>query len=78
MSGKKQSPNVLLVDDATTDDHSTISMSPVKMEELGLFSGDTVLLKGKKRKTTVAVVYSDDDISDSKVKMTKVTRSNIR
>ena len=47
--GKKRSPNRLIVDDATNDDNSVISLSPNKMEELQLFRGDTVLIKGKKR-----------------------------
>ena len=46
--GKKRSPNRLIVDDATNDDNSVISLSPAKMEELSLFRGDTVLIKGKK------------------------------
>lgn len=71
-------PNVLIVDDSLTDDHSTITLHPSKMEELGLFSGDNVLLKGKKRKTTVAIVNADEDAMETKVKMTKVVRSNLR
>ena len=46
--GKKRSPNRLIVDDATNDDNSVISLSPAKMEELSRFRGDTVLIKGKK------------------------------
>ena len=71
-------PNTLFVDDSTTDDHSTIALSASKMEELGLFNGDTVLLKGKKRKNTVAVVNTDEGVSENKVRMTKVVRSNLR
>jgi transitional endoplasmic reticulum ATPase len=75
---KKQTPNALLVDDSTTDDHSTIALHPDKMEELKLFTGDIVLLKGKKRKSTIAVVVSDENVDVSKVQMTKVVRSNLR
>ena len=75
---RKHTPNTLLVDDSTADDHSTISLSAAKMEELGLFNGDTVLLKGKKRKTTVAIVNSDEGVNENKVRMTKVIRSNLR
>jgi len=75
---KKQTPNMLLVDDSLHDDHSTVAISPAKMEQLGLFGGDTVLLKGKKRKNTVAVVNADDNVSDTKIRMTKVIRSNLR
>jgi transitional endoplasmic reticulum ATPase len=75
---KKQTPNLLLVDDSLTDEHSTVCLSAAKMSELGLFSGDTVLLKGKKRKDTLAVVDSDDSCPDLKVRMSKVVRSNLR
>jgi len=75
---KKAAPNKLIVDDSATDDHSTIAVDPIKMQELGLFSGDSVLLRGKKRKTTVAIVGSEDSVSLSRVKMTKVVRSNLR
>jgi len=75
---KKATPNTLLVDDSITDDHSIITMKKQKMEDLGLFNGDTVLLKGKKRKTTVATVNTDESVSDNRVRMTKVVRSNLR
>jgi transitional endoplasmic reticulum ATPase len=68
----------LLADDAATDNHSAVSLSPAKMEELGLLDGDTVLLKGKKRKNTIAVARKDEDVADHKVQMTKVVRSNLR
>eukprot|EP01035_Chromulina_nebulosa_P016889 gene16889-22377_t len=48
------------------------------MKELNLLEGENVLLKGKKRKTTVAIVNSDEDLQDVKIKMSKVVRSNIR
>ena len=75
---RKLTPNSLLVDDAIVDDHSTVSLSASKMEELGLFNGDTVLLKGKKRKNTVAIVNTENGVSDNRVRMTKVVRSNLR
>jgi transitional endoplasmic reticulum ATPase len=36
-----------VVDDALNDDNSVVCLSAAKMEELQLFRGDTVLLKGK-------------------------------
>ena len=39
---------------------------------------DTVLLKGKKRKNTVAVVNTIVGVSDNRARMTKVVRSNLR
>lgn len=75
---KKLTPNTLLVDDSVVDDHSTISLSKAKMEELGLFDGDIVLLKGKKRKNTIAVVNTDKTVDANRARMSKVIRSNLR
>lgn len=71
---KKKAPNRLLVDDATNDDNSIITLSPAKMEELQLFRGDTVLLKGKKGKDTLAAVLSSEDTDDGSIRMNKVRR----
>merc|ERR1711928_147841 len=48
------------------------------MDELRLFKGDTVLLKGKKRKETVCIVLSDDTVSNEKIRMNRVVRNNLR
>merc|ERR1712156_643980 len=48
------------------------------MDELELFRGDSVLLKGKKRKETVCIVLPDDTISDEKIRVNKVVRNNLR
>ena len=48
----------------------------VKMDELQLFRGDTVLLKGKK--ATVCIVLSDDTSLAEKIRMNRVTRNNLR
>merc|ERR1712226_303442 len=47
-------------------------------DELGLFRGDTVLLKGKKRKETVCIVLSDETVSNEKIRMNRVVRNNLR
>jgi transitional endoplasmic reticulum ATPase len=75
---KKRSPNRLVVDEALNDDNSVVALSPAKMEELNLFRGDNVLIKGKKRKDTVTIVLADDGLEDSKVRMNKVVRKNLR
>ena len=48
------------------------------MDELGFFRGDTVLLKGKKRKETVCIVLSDDTVANEKIRMNRVVRNNLR
>ena len=46
--------------------------SIAKMDELQLFRGDTVLLKGKKSKDTVCIVLADDETEDGSIRMNKV------
>jgi transitional endoplasmic reticulum ATPase len=75
---KKRSPNRLIVEEATNDDNSVVSLSQAKMEELNLFRGDNVLLKGKKRKDTVCIVLADESLEDSKIRLNKVVRKNLR
>uniref|UniRef100_A0A8C9TKB7 vesicle-fusing ATPase n=1 Tax=Scleropages formosus TaxID=113540 RepID=A0A8C9TKB7_SCLFO len=64
---QKNRPNRLIVDESINEDNSVVSLSQAKMDELQLFRGDTVLLKGKKRRETVCIVLSDDTCSDEKV-----------
>lgn len=75
---KKRAPNRLLVDDAINDDNSVVCLSPAKMEELKLFRGDTILLKGKKRRDTICIVLVDPDLEEGKIRMNKVVRKNLR
>jgi transitional endoplasmic reticulum ATPase len=75
---KKRSPNRLIVEEALNDDNSVVSLSQAKMEELNLFRGDNVLLKGKKRKDTVCIVLADEALDDGKVRLNKVVRKNLR
>nr|CAG8499810.1 4069_t:CDS:10 [Entrophospora candida] len=74
----KPAKNKLIVDDATQDDNSVMALSTATMEKLQLFRGDTVLVKGKKRRDTVLIVLADDSCDDSKVKINKVVRNNLR
>jgi transitional endoplasmic reticulum ATPase len=75
---QKSKPNRLLVDDATNDDNSIVCLSQAKMDELQLFRGDTVLLKGKRRKETVCIVLSDENCPNEKIRMNRVVRNNLR
>ncbi|KAF3965131.1 hypothetical protein CMV_010658 [Castanea mollissima] len=75
---RKKSPNRLVVDEAVTDDNSVVSMHPNTMEKLQFFRGDTVLLKGKKRRDTVCIVLADEQCEEPKIRMNKVVRSNLR
>merc|ERR1712156_1407471 len=75
---KKERPNRLIVDEAANDDNSVVDLSQAKMDELELFRGDSVLLKGKKRKETVCIVLSDDTVSTDRIRMNRVVRNNLR
>jgi len=68
----------LVVDEASNEDNSVVALNAKKMEELQLFRGDTVLIKGKKRKDTVCIVLADDTCDEGKIRMNKVVRKNLR
>jgi transitional endoplasmic reticulum ATPase len=75
---ERKSKNRLMVDDASNDDNSVVSIHPDTMEDLQLFRGDTVKLIGKKRHDTICIVLSDDTCDKGKIKMNKVVRKNLR
>lgn len=75
---EKSKPNRLMVDDATQDDNTIVSLHPDTMEELDLFRGDTILIRGKLRKDTVCIVVADEDTDLGKIRMNRVVRNNIR
>ncbi|XVE79803.1 hypothetical protein DITRI_Ditri14bG0085400 [Diplodiscus trichospermus] len=75
---RKKSPNRLVVDEAVNDDNSVVALHPDTMEKLQLFRGDTVLIKGKKRKDTICIALADETCEASKIRMNKVVRSNLR
>jgi transitional endoplasmic reticulum ATPase len=52
---QKKAPNKLLVEEAVNDDNSTVYLTSAKLNELGIFKGDPVILKGKRRKETLCV-----------------------
>ncbi len=78
---RKKAPHKLLVEEATKDDNSIIMITAPKMEELKIFRGDTVLLKGKKRKDTICLALNPDEgdeLEDGKIRMNKTVRRNLR
>lgn len=68
---RKAAPNKLMVDESPQDNNSMIYLSENTLEKLGLFRSDSVLLKGKKRRETIAVVLASPDCDDNKIKMNK-------
>ena len=48
------------------------------MEELQLFRGDTVRIKGKRGRDTVCIVLGDEACDAMNIRMNKVVRKNLR
>ncbi|KAK7437350.1 AAA ATPase cdc48 [Stygiomarasmius scandens] len=74
----KKSPNCLIVDEATSDDNSVATLNPATMETLQLFRGDTIIIRGKKRRDTVLICLSSDKVEEGRIQMNKVARNNLR
>jgi len=56
-------------------------MTQAKMDELKIFKGDTVLIKGKKRRDTVCIALvaeGDEELDNMRIRMNKVVRRNLR
>lgn len=66
------------MDEAVNDDNSVVALNTETMDKLQLFRGDTVLVKGKKRKDTVCIVLADETCEEPKIRMNKVVRANLR
>jgi hypothetical protein len=56
---KKKNPFKLIVEDAVNDENSSIVLNPKRLLELKLGRGEQVILKGKKRRDSIAAVLSD-------------------
>lgn len=48
------------------------------MDTLQLFRGDTVLVRGKKRKDTVLIVLADEELDEGSARINRVVRHNLR
>ncbi|KAK1653055.1 hypothetical protein QYE76_070860 [Lolium multiflorum] len=77
-SSSKKAANRLVVEESSMDDNSVCNLHPATMDRLSIFRGDIVLLKGKRRRTTVCMVHPDDTCEEHKLKINKVARSNLR
>ena len=79
---RKKAPHRLMAEEFTgpNEDNSVVQLTQKKMDELGILKSETVLLKGKKRKETLAVCIQDDTghLDDEKIRMNKVVRKNLR
>ena len=60
------------------DDNSIVCMHSNTLKALNLFRGDTVLLKGKRRKDTICIALPEDTVDPSKIRINKVVRRNLK
>jgi transitional endoplasmic reticulum ATPase len=70
--------NSLEVGEIMSQDHSTALMHPSKLRELNLYDGDTVMIVGRKSKSTCVQIKEDNSISTGSIHMTRIARSNVR
>ncbi|XP_037438233.1 cell division cycle protein 48 homolog [Triticum dicoccoides] len=78
-AASKKAANRLVVEEAATnDDNSVCTLHPATMDKLSIFKGDIVLLKGKRRHSTVCMALPDDTCEGHKMRINKVARSNLR
>ena len=75
---RKSAPNRLMVDDATMNDFSAIALTQETLDTLGIFRGDTVIVKGKRRRETVLLAVLDDTLDAGKVRIHRIARQNLR
>jgi transitional endoplasmic reticulum ATPase len=77
-SNCKDRPNRLFIEDVLDDDNSVARLSSKTMDKLQLFYGDTVKLKGKKRRETICIALSDDTCQDDRIRVNYVIQKNLR
>jgi len=56
---------------ANSDDNSIMSLHPTRMEDLGFFNGDTVLIKGRRGRETVCVVVPEEKMEEDQIALPK-------
>ena len=65
------------MEDAINDDNSVVALSQEKMDELEMFRGDTVFVKGNKNHETVCIVLVDGTCQNECVRMNQVVQNNV-
>ncbi|CAF1415139.1 unnamed protein product [Rotaria sordida] len=72
-------PIRLIIDNAINDDNNNVvTLSQEKVDELQLFFGDRVLLKGEKRRETLCEVDISASCPTNYIQMNYVVRNNLR
>jgi len=76
----KTSINRLIVEETlkkNENENSAVYLNSNVVDQLKLFRGDTVLIKGKRKKDTVSIIMTDDSCEDNKIRLNEVIRKNI-
>ena len=73
----KRAKNRLILDNNPNDDNSVLSMHENTMSVLDIFSGDSVIVKGKRKKETVLVCTADNTCDEGKVRVNGGIRKNL-
>ena len=60
---RKKAPHKLQVEDSKQDDNSIVEMTQAKMDELKIFRGDAVILKGKSRVKSLHSLMAQDSLN---------------
>jgi transitional endoplasmic reticulum ATPase len=77
---KKIEGNRLVVEETikkNESENSAVYLNSKKIDQLKLFRGDTVLVKGKRKKDTVSIIMTDDSCDENKIRLNEVMRKNI-
>ena len=72
------SKNRPVVQLASSDDNSIMSLHPKRMEDLGLFNGDTVKIKGRRGRETVCVVVPEEKMEEDNIGLPKTAMDWLR
>ena len=77
---KKIEGNRLIVEETLKKnecENSAVYLNSKKIDNLKLFRGDTILVKGKRKKDTVSIIMTDDSCDENKIRLNEVMRKNI-
>ncbi|KAM6479973.1 aspartate decarboxylase-like domain-containing protein [Trichoderma sp. SZMC 28011] len=67
-----------LVTDAVNNDNNIIALSKATIDSLQCFHGNTILVRGKKRKETMLIVLADEQLNEGSAKINRVVRHKLR
>lgn len=76
---RQRKPNRLMLDDnPDSEDSSVVNINPEDAAKLELFRGDVVLIKGKRKAETCAVVIPDENCPVGTIRTNRLTRTNLK